>query len=108
MALDKCVENLIQEAIAKGEFDNLKGSGKPLNLDEYFSLPADIRAGFTLLKNAGVAPMEVSLLKEISQLKEKLERQTDKNKRKKLLEEIRDKQLKFDMLMERRRKQKKT
>lgn len=100
------VENLIQEAIARGEFSNLKGKGKPLNLDEYFSLPEDMRAGFTVLKNAGVVPQEISLLKEISQLKEKLQKQTDENKRKKILNEINNKQLSFDLLMERNRKSK--
>lgn len=100
------VENLIQEAIARGEFSNLKGKGKPLNLDEYFSLPEDMRAGFTVLKNAGVVPQEISLLKELSQLKEKLQKQTDENKRKKILNEINNKQLSFDLLMERNRKSK--
>jgi len=104
MAFDRVVESLIQEAIANGEFDNLKGSGKPLNLDEYFSLPEDIRAGFTLLKNSGVAPQEVSLLKEISQLKEKLKNQTDEKKREKIQKEIVDKQLAFDLMMEQKRK----
>lgn len=100
------VENLIQEAIARSEFSNLKGKGKPLNLDEYFSLPEDMRAGFTVLKNAGVVPQEISLLKELSQLKEKLQKQTDENKRKKILNEINNKQLSFDLLMERNRKSK--
>lgn len=106
MALDNFVENLIQEAIARGEFDNLKGAGKSLDFDEYFSMPEDTLAGFTLLKNAGVAPQEVSLLKEIGQLKEKLQRQTDEAKRKKLVKEIAEKQLAFDLLMERNRKKK--
>lgn len=100
------VENLIQEAIARGEFEHLKGKGKPLNLDEYFSLPEDVRAGFTVLKNAGVVPQEISLLKEIAQLKERLQKQTDEGKRKKILNEITDKQLAFDLLMERNRKSK--
>lgn len=29
--LDRLVEDLIQESMSKGEFDNLPGSGKPLN-----------------------------------------------------------------------------
>lgn len=106
MAFNSFVENLIQEAIARGEFDNLKGAGKPLDFDDYFSLPEDMRAGFTLLKNAGVAPQEVSLLKEIGQLKEKLKKQTDEDKRKKLLKELSEKQLAFDLLMERNRRKK--
>ena len=106
MAFDNFVENLIQEAIARGEFNNLKGHGKPLNMDEYFSLHEDVRAGFTVLKNAGVVPQEVSLLKEIGLLKEKLQTQTDIEKRKKLLEELAERQLAFDLLMERNRKSK--
>jgi hypothetical protein len=67
-------------------------------------MPEDVRAGFTLLKNSGVAPQEVSLLKEIAQLKEKLSKQTDNEKRKNLIKEISDKQLAFDLLMERNRR----
>ena len=29
-AMERLVEDLIQESMAKGDFDNLKGSGKPL------------------------------------------------------------------------------
>lgn len=100
------VEKLIQEAMARGEFDNIKGKGKPLNLDEYFSLPDDVRAGFTLLKNSGVVPQEVSLLKDIAQLKEKIQRQTDEEKKEKLRKELVERQLAFDLLMERNRKSK--
>ena len=35
MSLEKIIEERIQEAMANGEFDNLEGAGKPLNLDEY-------------------------------------------------------------------------
>ena len=28
--MERLVEDLIQESMAKGDFDNLKGSGKPL------------------------------------------------------------------------------
>ncbi len=31
--IDRLVEDLIQEAMSKGEFKNLSGSGKPLKLD---------------------------------------------------------------------------
>ena len=32
MSLEKSVEEKIRQAIADGEFDNLAGAGKPLNL----------------------------------------------------------------------------
>jgi len=31
------VDEQIREAIARGEFDNLPGKGKPLDLDAYFA-----------------------------------------------------------------------
>ena len=32
--IDRLVEDLIQEAMSKGEFKNLTGSGKPLKLEQ--------------------------------------------------------------------------
>src|SRR5438445_35918 len=39
-----------------GEFDRLEGAGRPVNLDAYFSTPEELRAGYAVLKNAGVVP----------------------------------------------------
>jgi hypothetical protein len=64
----RVAETRIREAIANGEFDNLPGAGKPLNLDEYFSTPEDLRMAFSILKNANCAPVEVELLKEVARL----------------------------------------
>ena len=47
------------DELADGEFDHLAGAGKPLNLDEYFSMPEDLRMAYSLLKNANCAPVEV-------------------------------------------------
>lgn len=66
----RLAENRIEEAIANGEFKDLPGQGQPLDLAEYFALPAAERAGAALLKNANVVPPEVQLLKEIAGLEE--------------------------------------
>src|SRR5690349_8882754 len=66
----KLAEDRIEEAIANGEFDHLPGQGQPLDLAQYFALPAAERAGATLLKNANVVPPEVQLLTEIGELEE--------------------------------------
>ncbi len=68
MPFTRIAEARINEAMARGEFDNLPGAGKPLQLDEYFSAPEDLRMGLALLKNANCAPAEVELLKEIARL----------------------------------------
>lgn len=50
--LDQWAERHIIEAQRKGEFDNLPGRGEPLILDDDSHVPAELRAGYRLLKNA--------------------------------------------------------
>lgn len=42
----------IKEAIARGDFKNLSGSGKPLNLEGLYFLPRKLRAAYIVLKNS--------------------------------------------------------
>ena len=69
MPFSRIAERRIREAIAQGDFDNLPGAGKPLNLEEYFNTPEELRMAFSILKNANCVPAEVELLNEISRLK---------------------------------------
>ncbi len=55
--LDQWAERHILDAQTKGEFDNLPGSGEPLTLDDDSHVPAELRAGYRLLKNAGCLPL---------------------------------------------------
>lgn len=57
--LDQWAERHIIEAQRKGEFDNLPGRGEPLILDDDSHVPAELRAGYRLLKNAGCLPPEL-------------------------------------------------
>ena len=68
MSLRSIAEARIREAIEQGVFDNLPGAGKPLDLEEYFNTPEDLRMAFSILKNANCAPPEVEMLKEVSRL----------------------------------------
>jgi DnaJ homolog subfamily C member 28 len=58
------ISEQIREAEARGEFDNLRGAGKPLNLDSNV-YAGDKAVGYSLLKSQGYAPKEVELAKEI-------------------------------------------
>ena len=40
--IERLAEQRIQEAQRKGEFDNLAGKGKPLELADYSTLPEDM------------------------------------------------------------------
>jgi hypothetical protein len=62
---DKIAEERIREAIEHGEFDDLPGKGKPLNLEDDSHLPADLRLAYKILKNADCLPPELELRKEI-------------------------------------------
>lgn len=98
------IDAAIEQAMQRGDFDNLPGKGKPLRLDVYFETPEDLRVAYSVLKNAGFMPEEAELLKEIGVLKEKLAVAPDEMARKRLQREINNQQLKYDLLIERLRK----
>ncbi len=68
------VEQRIQDGIERGLFDNLEGTGKPLNLEEDAFVPEDMRMAFRLLRSNGLAPLWVELNKEIRNDIERLTR----------------------------------
>lgn len=97
---DQIVEAKIQEAIRRGEFDNLPSKGKPINLDDWSRLPEDIRVGYTLLKNAGYVPEEVHLLKEIEELRKQLTNSNNSEEKAVISKKLRDTELKYNLSME--------
>lgn len=68
------VEQRIQDGIERGLFDNLRGAGKPLKLDDDAFVPEDMRMAFRLLRSNGLAPLWVELNKEIRDDLARLER----------------------------------
>lgn len=68
LLLHKLAEQKIRAAQERGELDNLPGEGRPLVLDDDSAVPAELRAGYRLLKNAGFLPAELEQLKQIRQL----------------------------------------
>ncbi|MBA8060928.1 DUF1992 domain-containing protein [Citrobacter freundii] len=66
--LDQWAERHINDAQAKGEFDDLPGSGEPLALDDDSHIPPELRAGYRLLKNSGCLPPELELRREAIRL----------------------------------------
>jgi hypothetical protein len=61
-------EKKIQEALARGELDELPGAGRPLELDDDSLIPEDLRLAYRILKNAGFVPPEVEAINEIAVL----------------------------------------
>lgn len=104
MFFERIAEEKIKEAMGKGEFDNLSGKGKPIDLEAYFATPADLRLGYSVLKSAGCAPPEVELQKEIEELKARLDACGGERKRKALSKEIEGKTLKLSLMMDSNRR----
>ena len=69
---NKIVEKRIQTAQKKGEFENLSGAGKPLDLKDDRNVPEELRLAYKILKNADCIPPEIELKKEIRQTEELL------------------------------------
>ncbi|HVA89957.1 MAG TPA: DUF1992 domain-containing protein [Chloroflexota bacterium] len=59
------IERKIQEARERGDFDNLPGAGKPLNLDENPFVPAEWQMAYRMLAGSGFAPEVVEAQKAL-------------------------------------------
>lgn len=59
------VEQRILDGISKGMFDDLAGTGQPLNLEDDAFVPLEMRMAFRMLRSTGLAPLWVQMNKEI-------------------------------------------
>lgn len=66
--IDSLVEDRVARAQAEGQFDDLPGAGRPLDLDDDRLVPEELRMACRILKNAGFVPPEVQTLKDIGEL----------------------------------------
>ena len=99
--IERLAEQRILEAQRNGEFDDLAGKGKPLELADYSSLPEDLRMAYHLLKNANVLPPDAELLKDIHILEDLLKHIEDEGERKSLAKSLQWKLIRLDMLKKR-------
>ena len=100
------IEELIKQAIAKGEFDDLPGKGKPLDLSAHFETPEHLRMGYSMLKGAEFVPEEVQLLKEMAALREELKSCPEEERKKELSKTLQEKCVHYSLLMERAKRAK--
>ncbi len=94
-------EQKILEAMARGEFANLPGAGKPLRLEDDSMVPGELRISYKVLKNAGCIPPELELRKEIITLRDLLRTLEDEGSKKDKYRELNYKLLKLNLMMRR-------
>ena len=99
--VEALAEQRILEAQRKGEFDDLPGKGKPLEIEDLSQVPEDLRMGYKILKNARVLPPEAELIKDIHILEDLLKHVEDEGERKALTKSVRWKMIHLDMLKRR-------
>ena len=95
-------ESKIRAAMARGEFDDLPGRGRPLLFDDW-RVPPELRMGFKLLRNAGCLPPELEARNEIARLGGLIAATGDAEERRRLSSLRADAELRYRLLLERGR-----
>lgn len=79
MILDFIAERRIREAQERGDFDDLPGTGVPLELDDDALVPEDLRVAYRILKNAGLLPPQLEPHREIREIEGLLQQVEDED-----------------------------
>ena len=98
VAFEKIVERKIREAQEKGAFDNLPGSGNPIDLQDDSNIPEDLRLAYKILKNADCLPPEIQLRKEIRQMEDMLDSIPDEKEKYRQIRKINFKIMQLNMM----------
>ena len=98
------VEEKIREAMERGDFDNLPGKGKPLDLTDWQNTPEEQRMAYSMLKSSGYTPLEIQIKNEIGELKALIKETTDKDEKTRLINKLNAAMTNYAIRMERSRR----
>ena len=102
--LEDHIGRSLAEAERSGELKTARHWGKPLDLgDGYEQTPVELRMGYKILKDAGIVPPEVELMREIEALALRLDAAAAGADAEVLRQQIADKRLQLAMRLERLR-----
>jgi hypothetical protein len=88
-SLDEEIARRLAEAAASGELSKAESYGKPLAETEGWNdTPEALRLPFKILKDAGVVPREVEMFRERAELAAQLQRCTDPEEQRALLQKL--------------------
>ncbi len=72
---DSLIDQQLRKLIDDGQFQNLPGEGKPLNLDDDSNTPSDSRMAFKIMKDNDIHPPWITEAKEIDSRREAIHKQ---------------------------------
>jgi hypothetical protein len=87
-AFDIIARRRIEEAIERGELENLPGEGRPLDFSDEEHVPRDQRMAYRILKNSGFIPEGVSLRRRLAELERRVGASGDTRDRAVLLSQV--------------------
>ncbi|KQB15882.1 DUF1992 domain-containing protein [Rhodobacter capsulatus] len=102
MKFSDMAERQILKAQAEGQFENLRGAGKPLNMDD--NAGSSDAVGFRIMAEAGALPREIELRKAVAAQTEKLRAAPTEEDRRREARVLADLQLRLDIEAEARRR----
>jgi hypothetical protein len=102
MKFSDMAERQILKAQAEGQFENLKGAGKPLDLDAGGG--SSDAVGFRIMAEAGALPREIELRKAVEAQTAKLRATTGEEERRRETRTLAELQLRLDIEAEARRR----
>ena len=100
----KVAEFKIREAIEKGELKDLPGSGKPIIIENMAFVPEEDRLAYIIMKNSGLIPNEIALLKEIESLEKSIDQCQDVENKNLLKKRLGETSIRYSIIMEKRSK----
>ena len=100
----KVAEFKIREAIEKGELKDLPGAGKPIIIENMAFVPEEDRLAYIIMKNSGLLPNEVALLKEIESLEKSIDECQDMRNKDLLKKRLGETSIRYSIIMEKRSK----
>ena len=102
MKFSDLAERQILKAQCEGQFDNLKGAGKPLNLED--SAGGTVAVGFRIMAESGALPREIELRKAVEKQYAKVRDAADEEERRRETKILAELQLRLDIEQEARKR----
>lgn len=96
-------EDKIRTAIKEGEFENLPGQGKPLQLEDLSHIPEDLRIAYKVLKNSNMISETERLKEELITIENLLDSCDSSEESQRLKTKKHEKQIRLEVLMKKRK-----
>ena len=104
MDFSRITDDKIRKAYEDGEFEQLPGYGKKLELEDLSNVPPELRMAYKIMKNAGMAEEE-QVRSEIQYIEDLIDKAHDSLEEDRLRVRLNEKLIRFNQLMEKKKQE---